>query len=69
MQKSDKDLDIDLTQETHTIITNSYLVGKKCFTFITYLTFGALRFKFYNKLVQFIESPSVKGNAGNHFVD
>ncbi|KAK8886218.1 hypothetical protein M9Y10_041677 [Tritrichomonas musculus] len=45
------------------------VVGKNCLTFITKSNYGTVRYKFYNKYVQFIESPSVRGKVGNHYSD
>ena len=50
-----------------TIIDNNNSVGANCLTFITNSYFGAVRYKFYNKFVQSMESPSVRGRVGNHY--
>ncbi|KAK8837707.1 hypothetical protein M9Y10_036247 [Tritrichomonas musculus] len=60
--------DINL-QDTCTILSNDCFVGKNCLTFISKSTFGTVRYKFYNKFVQSIESPSVRGKVGNHYSD
>ena len=53
----------------NTILNNNNLVGRNCLTFITSSIYGNVRYKFYNKFVPSIESPSVRGKVGNHFSD
>ncbi|KAK8889872.1 hypothetical protein M9Y10_034626 [Tritrichomonas musculus] len=50
-----------------TIIDNNNSVGANCLTFITNSSFGAVRYKFYNKFVQSKESPRVRGRVCNHY--
>ena len=45
---------------------NDKLVGKNCLTFIHNTEHGTVRYKFYNKFIQSIESPSVRGKIGSH---
>jgi hypothetical protein len=52
-----------------TILDNNSLVGRNCLTFIAKVDERTVRFKFYNKFVQSIESPSVRGHIGNHISD
>jgi hypothetical protein len=54
----------DDKEESITILDNNKLVGRNCLTFIE-TTNGSVRYKFYNKFVQSMESPGV----GNHFMD
>lgn len=49
------------------IIDNNASVGSNCLTFITNSSFGAVRYNFYNKFAQAIESPNVRGSVGNHY--
>ncbi|KAK8838418.1 hypothetical protein M9Y10_033047 [Tritrichomonas musculus] len=51
------------------IMDNDKLVGKNCLTFIHNTEHGRVRYKFYNKFVQSIESPSVRGKIGSHIAD
>ena len=51
------------------ILNNNFYVGQNCLTFISNSEYGSVRYKFYNKFVQSIESPSVRGKVGNHFAD
>lgn len=52
-----------------TILDNDNLVGGNCLTFISKSIYGTVRYKFYNKFVQSLESPSVRGKVGNHYAD
>ncbi|KAK8886408.1 hypothetical protein M9Y10_041871 [Tritrichomonas musculus] len=61
--------EIEFPEETCTILSNDCFVGKNCLTFITKSNYGTVRYKFYNKFVQSIESPSVRGKVGNHYSD
>ena len=54
---------------THTILDNDYKVSKNCLTFIKNTNNGDVRYKFYNKFVQSLESPSVKDLVGSHIGD
>ena len=51
------------------IMDNDKLVGKNCLTIIHNTEHGRVRYKFYNKFVQSIESPSVRGKIGSHIAD
>ena len=51
------------------IINNSQLVSNNCLTFISSSTTGTIRYKFYNKFVQSMESPSVRNKIGSHIND
>ena len=53
----------------YVIMDNDKFVGKNCLTFIHNTEHGAVRYKFYNKFVQSIESPSVRGKIGSHIAD
>lgn len=53
-----------------TIISNNNTVGRNCLTFIkTIPDNGTIRYKFYNKFVQSMESPSVRNKVGCHIND
>jgi hypothetical protein len=53
-----------------TILANNNKVSRNCLSFISDdRDGGSVRYKFYNKFVQFMESPSVRGKVGNHFAD
>ena len=56
-------------KQTNTILNNNFYVGQNCLTFISVSEYGSVRYKFYNKFVQSIESPCVRGKVGNHFAD
>ena len=53
----------------YVIMDNDKLVGKNCLTFLHNTEHGRVRYKFYNKFVQSIESPSVRGKIGSHIAD
>ena len=53
----------------HTILDNDYKISKNCLTFIKHTNNGDIRYKFYNKFVQSLESPSVKDLVGSHIGD
>jgi hypothetical protein len=57
----------DEEEPTTTILDNDDYVGRNCLTFITSTANGRIRYKFYNKFVQCVESPSVRTAVGNHF--
>lgn len=59
----------DNAQADHTILDNSDKVGNNCLTFITSDDISTVRYKFYNKFVQSMESPSVRGGVGSHIAD
>ena len=48
------------------IINNSHLVSNNCLTFIRSSPIGTIRYKFYNKFIQSMESPSVRSKIGSH---
>ena len=54
---------------THTILDNDYKISRNCLTFIKHTNNGDIRYKFYNKFVQSLESPSVKDLVGSHIGD
>jgi hypothetical protein len=49
-----------------TIIDNNASVSRNCLTFIRDTDNGTVRYKFYNKFVQSMESPSVRRRIGSH---
>ena len=51
---------------THTILDNDFKVCRNCFTFIKHTNNGDIRYKFYNKFVQSLESPSVRDLVVSH---
>jgi hypothetical protein len=51
------------------VLDNDKLVGRNCLTFVKTTDNGPVRYKFYNKFVQSMESPGVRTCVGNHFVD
>ena len=51
------------------IIDNSQHVSNNCLTFISKSANGTIRYKFYNKFVQSMESPSVRNKIGSHVND
>ena len=51
------------------IINNNHYVSNNCLTFIRDTSIGRIRYKFYNKFVQAMESPSVRKNIGSHIAD
>ena len=51
---------------THTKLDNDYKISRNCLTFIKHTNIGDIRYKFYNKFVQSLESPSVKDLVGSH---
>ena len=54
---------------THTILDNDYKISRNCLTFMKHTNNGDIRYKFYNKFVQSLESPSVKDLVGSHIGD
>ena len=48
------------------IINNSHLVSNNCLSFIRSSSIGTIRYKFYNKFIQSMESPSVRSKIGSH---
>ena len=57
------------TNADYTILDNDNKVGRNCLTFLTNDDNAAVRYKFYNKFIQSLESPSVRGLVGNHITD
>ena len=51
---------------THTILDNDFKISRNCLTFIKHTNNGVVRYKFYNKFVQSLESPSVRALVGSH---
>ena len=51
---------------THTILDNDFKISKNCLTFMKHTNNGDIRYKFYNKFVQSLESPSVRDLVGSH---
>jgi hypothetical protein len=70
---SGSDNDEEEEEEEHyrniTIMDNNKMVGRNCLTFIETTDNGCVRYKFYNKFVQSVESPGVRSVVGNHFMD
>ena len=54
---------------THTILDNDYKISRNCLTFMKHTNNGDIRYKFYKKFVQSLESPSVKDLVGSHIGD
>ena len=50
---------------THTILDNDFKISKNCLTFIKHTNNGDIRYKFYNKFVQSLESPPVRDLVGS----
>ena len=48
---------------------NVKLVSKNRLTFFHNTEHSRVRYKFYNKFIQSIENPSVKGKIGSHIAD
>ena len=59
----------DLEEYKATILDNNQYVSRNCLTFITKTDVGTTRYKIYNKFVQSLESPSVRGKVGHHIKD
>jgi surface antigen len=62
--KEDNDDDDD--KEEQSIIDNNNYVGRNCLSFIMSSNNGKIRYKFYNKFFQSMESPGVRNYVGNH---
>ena len=45
---------------------NDLKISRKCSTFNKDTNKGVIRYKFYNKIVQSLESPSVRDSVGSH---
>ena len=54
---------------THTILDNDFIFSRNCLIFIKHINNGDIRYKFYNKFVQSLESPSVKDLLDSHIGD
>ena len=54
---------------THTISDNDFKNSRNCLTFIKHTNNGGIRYEFYNKFAQNLESPSVKDLVGSHIGD
>ena len=54
---------------THTILDKDFKISRNCVTFIKHTNNGDIRYKFYNKFVQSLESPSVRDLVGSHLGD
>ena len=54
---------------THTILDNDFKISRNCLTFIKHTNIGDIRYKFCNKFVQSLESPSVRDLVGSHLGD
>ena len=52
-----------------TIVNNDTLVGKNCLTWMEEVDGYTTRQKIYNKMVQMLESKSVRNNVGSHWKD
>ena len=53
----------------HTILDYDFKISRNCLTFIKHTNNGDIRYKFYNKFVQSLESPSVRDLVGSHLGD
>ena len=70
LQKDEHRNDFEEHEEIKgTILDNNQHVSKNCLTFITTTETGKTRYKIYNKFVQCMESPSVRGKIGHHIKD
>jgi hypothetical protein len=65
----EEDKGLDCTETEGTIMDNNSIVGRNCLTFMRNTGNGDIRYKFYNKFVQSVESPSVRRAVGNHFAN
>ena len=54
---------------THTILDNDFKISRNCLTFVKHTNNGNIRYIFYNKFVENMESPSVKDLVGSHIGD
>jgi hypothetical protein len=61
--------DDDDKEEQPTIMANNKYVGRNCLSFLKSSNNGTIRYKFYNKFVQSMESPGVRNCVGNHYAD
>jgi hypothetical protein len=59
----------NFTDEAITILDNADKVSNNCLAFIRTTTQGTARYKFYNKFIQSMESPSVRNKVGSHIID
>lgn len=54
---------------TRTILDNSHQVGNNCLTYMETVDHVTTRCKIYNKMVQMLESKSVRDKVGQHWKD
>ena len=54
---------------THTILDNDFKISRNCIIFIKHTNNSDIRYRFYNNIVQSLESPSVKDLVGSHVGD
>ena len=54
---------------THTILDIGLKISRNCLTFFKHNNNGVIRYKFYKKFVQSLESPSVRDLVGSHLGD
>ena len=54
---------------THTILDNDFKISRNCLTFIKHTNNGDIRYKFHDKVVQSLESISVRDLVGSHLGD
>jgi hypothetical protein len=64
-----KSTSVETTEGAAYIIDNNSLVFCNCLTFVRGTDNGTVRYKFYNKFVQSMESPSVRGKVGYNVAD
>jgi hypothetical protein len=60
---------VGTTEGTAYIIDKNRLASRNCLTFVRGTDNGTVRYKLYNKFVQSMESPSVRGKVGSHVAD
>ena len=51
------------------ILNNNNTVSSHCLSFLRHTPEATIRYKFYNKFIQSLESPSVRRQVGNHIAD
>ena len=54
---------------THTRLDIDFKISRNCLAFVEHTNNGDIRYKFYNKVVQSLESPSVRDIVGSHIGD
>ena len=69
MAQHNERLQGDQSIADHKILDNSDKVGLNCLTFLTNDEMATVRYKFYSKFVQSLESPSIRGVVGSHIAD